>query len=250
MRRSNLLAPALFASFGLPGGAFAHDIWIVTKTGAGQTTALVRYGDPSKLETPEKGKFVSVEMISPAGRISLKRPLVAVEGTPGLQIKTFAPAPGAILSAVYDNGYYAVDPADKIESNTSKLLMPRAAESWWVPKFGKTLLGAGSYRQQAGTLLELIPLDDPFAGGGTLRVRVVYKGQPVPNIKVTYADGIAPIADDKRPTMTTGKDGVARFDIGRKGPYLLTVDYLTAATHPDLSDKDELYATLAFDTSR
>jgi len=149
-----------------------------------------------------------------------------------------------------DNGFYAVDPKDGVEANTSKLFYPKAKESWWVPKFGKTLLGPGSWQVLTHSLLEIVPLSDPFAGGARLSVRLEHKGKPVAGAKLTYTDGIAPIDEDSRPTVTTDKNGVAEIDLGRKGPYLITADYLAAPTWPELAAEDELYATLAFDLTK
>ncbi len=243
------LAAVTTAAAALP--AAAHDIWVVTEGQGVATIGKIRFGDPSKLEVADFHKIVSLEVVSAGGAVSLKRPLKpAASGKTGLDTKAFTPPAVGIIAITYDNGYYAVDPADKLESNTSKLLMPKASESWWVPKFGKTLLGAGSYKIAAHALLELTPLNDPYAtpAGQSLKVRLEHAGKPVPNADVTYTDGLAPIPEKTRPAVKTDKDGVATIPLARKGAYLLTADILTAASHPDLSDKDELYATLAFDT--
>ncbi|AZS19461.1 hypothetical protein [Caulobacter sp. FWC26] len=53
----------------------AHDIWVVLVPQDGKTVAHVRYADPSRLELAERGKVVSLEVISAGGKINLKRPL-------------------------------------------------------------------------------------------------------------------------------------------------------------------------------
>jgi uncharacterized GH25 family protein len=252
MRMSNL-ASALGAVIALtPAAAFAHDVWLVPQKRDGATVVQVKFGDPSHVELADFHKIVVLEVIGPTGRTSLKRPLMqTLPGRePALETRAFTPPAGAILAVTLDNGFYAVDPADGVESNTSKLLISSPKESWWVPKFGKTLLGAGSWQVRSNALLEITPLADPFAGGQTLTVKVEHRGKPVSGAKVTYGDGKEPIAEDKRPVVTTDRDGTAKIDIARKGPYLLTVDLLTDPTRPELADKDELYATLAFDLTK
>lgn len=238
---------------GLAGPALAHDIWVVTRQQGAQTVAVIRYADPGKLELADRGKVVNLEVISAAGKISLKRPLTpAKKGPPGLESKPFTAPAGSILSVTFDNGFYAVSPDDGVETNTNKMLVPNPKESWWVPKFGKTLLGRGAYAVRSATLMELVPLVDPYtlAVGKTLAVRVELKGRPLAGVKVVYGDGVAPIPEKNMPSVLTDKDGVAQVPITRKGAYLLAAEYEGPPSQPALSDKDDTYATLAFDTSK
>lgn len=252
-RRTNgMLAAALaLAAACAPAAALAHDVWVIPQKRDGATVAQVLFGDPSHLELADFHKLVSLELITPTGKVNLKRPLSqTLPGrNPALETKAFTPPAGSILAVTLDNGFYAVDPADGVESNTSKLLIPNAKESWWVPKFGKTLLGVGSYKLRSGALLELTPLADPYAlaAGQKLAVKLELKGKPLAGVAVTFTDGVAPIDDAARPSLKTNAEGVVEIDISRKGPYLLTADYLGPPTRPELADKDEVYATLAFD---
>lgn len=90
----------------LPMAASAHDIWVVPVQLDGKTVAHIRYADPAKLELAERGKVVRLEVISSAGRTSLRRPLVpAKAGPPALESKAFEASPNSILSVFYDNGF-------------------------------------------------------------------------------------------------------------------------------------------------
>lgn len=252
--RRALAAGLVLAGFAAPAAANAHDIWLTPVKQDAMTVAHVRYGDPSRLEFADARKIVSLELISADGRVNLKAPLtMTTRGPAALVSKAFAaPASGAVLAVSFDNGFWAVDPADGVQSNTSKLMVANPKKSWWVPKFGKTLLGPGAHGIRAETLLELTALADPYgvAIGQTLAVRLDYRGRPLAGVNVTYGDGVAPVPEKDRPVVKTDADGVARIPIARKGAYLLTAEHLTAASRPDLSQNDELYATLAFDTGR
>ncbi|HTK36501.1 MAG TPA: DUF4198 domain-containing protein [Caulobacteraceae bacterium] len=248
-----VVVAAALAAVVLPKDAGAHDIWVVPVKQDNLMVAHVRYADPARLELADFRKIVSLELITPAGRTNLKRPLTQTTGaSPALVSKPFAPPPPAsVLAVTFDNGFWSVDPSDSVEPNTSKLLIPNPKESWWVPKFGKTLLGPGAYQVRTQALLELVPLADPYTlgPGQTLQVRVELRGKPVTGVEVTYTDGIAAIPEKDRPHAVTNAEGVAAIPMVRKGAYLLTTQYITAPTVPQLADKDELYATLAFDTS-
>jgi nickel transport protein len=231
--------------------AWAHDIWIVPEGQGAAVVGKVKFGDPSKLEVADKGKIVSLEVIGPSGqKTSLKRPLKPVAtGALGLETGPLNASEGSIVAVTYDNGYFAVDPADKVESNTSKLLMPTGKDSVWVPKFGKTLLGPGSYRVRTHTLLELVPVNDPYTASVKVKVRAEFAGKPLNGLRITVTDGLAPIPEKTRPFVTTGADGTVEIDVSRKGAYLLTADYLAPGSQPALADKDEVYATLAFNSA-
>lgn len=249
--RALMITLAAATALAVPAAALAHDIWVVPQKRDGATVGVVRYADPQHLELPDFHKIVVLEVVSPGGaKINLKRPLSATlpGRPPALETKPFTAPAGSILAVTLDNGFYAVDPVDKVESNTSKLLIANPTESWWVPKFGKTLLGKDSWKIRTNTLIELVPLSDPYAGDKTLKVRLDVHGKPMAGVKVVYGDGVSTIAEKDLPSATTGKDGVATIDISRKGSWLLTAETLTAPTRPDLADKDEIYATLAFDT--
>lgn len=252
MQTLSRLAAAV-AALAVGGPAFAHDVWVVTRQQGAETVAMIRYADPGKLELADRGKIVNLEVISAAGRINLKRPLTATtSGPPALESKPFIAPAGSILSVTYDNGFYVVSPDDGVETNTNKMLVPNPKESWWVPKFGKTLLGPGAYAVRSHTLMELIPLNDPYsvAVGGTLALRVELKGRALAGVKVVYGDGVTATPEAEMPSVLTDKDGVAQVPITRKGTYLIMAEYEGPPSQPALADKDDTYATLAFDTSQ
>ncbi|HTI66929.1 MAG TPA: DUF4198 domain-containing protein [Caulobacteraceae bacterium] len=241
-----------FACLAAPSAALAHDVWVVARQQDGGTVALIRYADPAKLELAERGKVVSLEVISPGGKINLKRPLAPAKSGPALESKPFTAPQASILSVVYDNGFWTESAEDGVETNTSKLLTPNHKQSWWAPKFGKTLLGPGSYAVRTHSMLELVPLSDPYATpvGKTLAVRLEGDGKPVAGVKVVYGDGVEAIPEAAMPSVTTDKDGVAQIPVTRRGAYLLAVHRVGPPSQPALADADDVYVTLAFDTSK
>jgi uncharacterized GH25 family protein len=232
---------------------FAHDIWLTTDKHGDAYIAAVAYGDTDAREMPDLRKIVTLELVSAGKRVNLRRPLEAQQrlGKPVFETKAFAAPAGSLLAVTYDNGFWVANPDDKIESNSTKLLVPNGTGSWWVPKFGKDLLGPGAYQQVIHTLLEVIPLEDPFQVpmGGKLPVRIEHEGKPLAGVEVDYGDGVTPIPDAQMPKVKTGSDGMAEIPLTRKGPYLLTVEYEGPGTRPDLADKDDMYASLTFDLS-
>jgi nickel transport protein len=239
------------------GSAVAHDIWMTTSRADGQQTAEIVFGDLVGLELADLKKIVSFELVSPAGTIDLQKSLTEAtsSGHPVLKSKPFSATSNAILAVTYDNGFWTRRPGDKRPgdeawTNTNKLMMPSAAESTWSVKWGKTLLGPGSYAVVLHTRLEIVVLRDPYSTpvGSKLPVRLELDGKPVAGAAIAHTDGLEKLPDSQQPKVRTGENGVAEIPIGRKGPYLLTVDVETASLSGKLAEKDNLYASLSFDT--
>jgi hypothetical protein len=98
------------------------------------------------------------------------------------------------------------------------------------------------YQIALGYPAELIPLDNPYAlrPGGILRVRAVVDGEPVANQLV--------IAGGRRAktSMRTDSAGVARFRIGRRGPWYVKFIHMRPATVDSTIDYESKWATLTF----
>lgn len=231
--------------------ALAHDIWLTVNKQGDNATVDVNYGDVDKREMPDLRKIVSLELVGPEQTLNLRRPLEPnnASGKPALHTKSFAVPAGALLAVTYDNGFWIVNPDDKIESNSTKLLVASDKGSWWVPKFGKALLSPGAFTKLQHTPLEVVPVKDPYTlkVGDKLPVRIEHNGKPLADTDVKYCDGLQPIPDKQLPRVKTGSDGIAEIPLTRRGPYLLTAEYEGPGTRPDLADKDDMYASLTFD---
>jgi hypothetical protein len=251
---------SVFAGIALLGGlscASAHDIWVTTESEHdGKVIAIVKYGDVAARDVPDPKKVVVLTVLGGDHARNLRWTLVPGQrgGQPVLVSAPFDASSASMIAVSYDNGYWTTSPDDNPEhheANTSKLLIPNGKPSYWVPKFSKTLLRPGAYRLVTHTELELVPLKDPLAiaPGSSLPVQMIFRGKPIKGVPIAYGDGLAPIPDDKMPTVITDSNGVALVPLERKGPYLLTADYDGAPVEPSLSDQDEPYASLAFDLS-
>lgn len=247
----------VMAASGCMPRASAHDIWVTTEgQHDGKIIAIIKYGDVAARDVPDPKKVVALTALDGNHALNLRWSLTAArrDGQPVLVSAPFDASSVSMIFVSYDNGYWTTSPDDNPkhhEANTSKLLIPNGKPSYWVPKFSKTLLRPGAYRLMTHTELELVPLKDPFTLplGSKLPVRAIFRGKPIQGVAIAYGDGLAPIPDDKMPTVTTDANGVALVPLERKGPYLLTSDYDGAPLEPSLSDQDEPYASLAFDLS-
>ncbi len=247
----------VIALLGAVSRASAHDIWVTTeRQHGGQSIAIIKYGDVADRDVPDPKKVVSLTVFGGKHLLTLRWTLAPGQrdGQPVLVSAPFDASSASMIFVTYDNGYWTTSPDDNPkhhEANTSKLLIPNGKPSYWVPKFSKTLLRPGAYQLVTHTELEVVPLKDPFALplGSSLPVRLIFRGKPIKGVAITYGDGLAPIPDDKMPTVITDSNGVALVPLERKGPYLLTAAYDGAPVEPNLSDKDEPYASLAFDLS-
>jgi uncharacterized GH25 family protein len=232
----------------------AHDIWLTARPASGGLVAEVDFGDLAARELADPKRIVALELVSSGGRSDLRHPLTAgtANGHPAWISAPFEAPRSGVLAVAYDNGFWLQLPGDKGETNASKLMAPNGTAAHMTVKYGKMLLGPGAYSTVLGERLELVALQDPYAlpPGATLRVRLVLAGKPIPNTEIAYTDGLAPIPDAKQPTVKTGADGVAEIPLRRKGPHLLATDIEVAPLHPGLADRDHIYASLAFDTSR
>ena len=128
-------------------------------------------------------------------------------------------------------------------------------------KFAKTIVevgdkGARAFDKVLGHALELVPLDDPSAtrAGGTVRVRLLFHGKPVPNAYLRAGWGSpdavnaeAPAGAPAKPdqVVMTGTDGVASIAISEAG--LWNVRTLYAAGMTGMPEHWEVYfATMVF----
>ena len=95
----------------------------------------------------------------------------------------------------------------------------------------------------------LVPLADPATArpGETLRVRVLFRGQPLAGAEVERGDGLTPVKEDELPRFKTDADGVATIPLPKAGPVLLAIDHRVAPSEtPDLAAVDLYNATLWF----
>lgn len=245
MRRSLI---ALAATALIAGPAYAHDIWITLSSGAVAPQIHLHYGHPGDLQRPQADKLAGMTIGDAKGTRALDPKFTADASEP---ILVSEPVPGlaaAVVAARYDNGFWVKMP-DGSYRNTTRRLLPGAGEAIASVKFAKLVAGAGApYAEPVGHELEIVPLDDPSATkpGGTLRVKVLFRGVPVAGVKVARSDGEA-VPQDKLPVFTTDAAGIASIPIEKAGGEVLSVSRRIApSAMPGLADADTFSATLAY----
>ena len=107
-----------------------------------------------------------------------------------------------------------------------------------------------AYRAMLGFPVELVPLDDPYTlrAGGTLRVRALSNGQPLPN-HVVQAGGRTPSGSRiPQRAVRTNTDGVARFTLGQRGTWYVKFIHMRPipTSAGDSVNYESKWATLTF----
>jgi uncharacterized GH25 family protein len=240
----------IVAGLAMAAPASAHDLWLTFSGRAKATRAIVNYGHPGDRPPPLVDKVVDIAAYAADDKIDLLEGLASASnwGTFVVQSRTFADNGHMLLAARYDNGMWVKRP-DGTFRNAGKRLVADAVDSMWSLKFAKTLTGPGApFDRVLGHTLELVPLSDPAAAkaGGSLRVRVLFKGQPLAAADVIRGDGVTHVADNEIAKFSTDKEGVASVPIVKGGPHLLVIDHKTPSATPDQAATDLYNATLWF----
>ncbi len=232
MRHAFLVAAALI----LAAPASAHDLWLAP----GQGGVHVHYGHPHEPDMPSIAKLMSLTAYDASGAT----PLVAKAATGTV----WAARQGdALVAASYDNGYW-VRLDDGSYRNASKRAVPQASKSLWSMKFAKTVLGPSApWDRVVGQLLEIVPMEDPSAASGTIRVQVLFEGRPLADASVVATDGVNFKSEADQARAETGADGRALVPLRTAGPQVLSVSHRVRPSQtPELADADAYSATFAF----
>ena len=230
--------------------AQAHDIWITIDKAGGECRAIVNYGHPEDRPPALADKIVDFALMDGEKRASLMDGIVHTQTGAAITVASKAFNCGnALLALHYENGFWVKMPSGSYRNATSRSV-PGASDSLWSVKFAKGMTGRGApWSIFVGYPLEIVPLADPAAKkpGDSLPVRVLFQGEPFPNIAVERTDGVTPMKEEDIPRFTTGTDGVALIPIVNTGPQLLAVDYKAAPSKtPDLAGTDLYNATFSF----
>ncbi|MBH5388586.1 DUF4198 domain-containing protein [Bradyrhizobium diversitatis] len=236
------------------GSASAHDVWLTLSGAANARRAVVNYSHPDDRPPAFADKVVDLFAITAKGRSSLLDGLAAASEN-GVQIartKPFDDGGHTLLAARYDNGFW-VKTKDGVYRNATRRLVPDAVEILWSGKFAKAITGADApWREVLGHDLELVPLSDPAKAkpGEPLKVKVLFRGKPLPDAEVERGDGKTAIAEKDIPKFKTDLDGIASIPIAKPGAHLLVIDHRASpSTTPDQATADLYNATLWFNVT-
>jgi uncharacterized GH25 family protein len=239
------------SAMAVTGSVHAHDLWLTAEGSANARCVVVNYGHPRDRPPTAADKILDLVAMTGDKRVSLLDGLepATVRGAPVVRSRTFADAGRTLLAARYDNGYW-VKISENLYRNASKRMAPNAIDSLWSAKFAKAVTGADApWSTVIGHDLEIVPLADPAAARPreNLRVRVLFRGQPLAGAEVERGDGLTPVKEDELPRFKTDADGVATIPLPKAGPVLLAIDHRVAPSEtPDLTAVDLYNATLWF----
>jgi ketosteroid isomerase-like protein len=128
-------------------------------------------------------------------------------------------------------------------------------------KYAKTIVEVGrggprSYTKAAGHALEFVPVSDPSAlrVGDTMSVRLLFRGQPLPNAhlhagaapETAVDDSTALPPDWKDQSLTTDGSGVARVAVDRPGLWNLRTLHAAPAAAARSQEWEVAFATIVF----
>ena len=113
---------------------------------------------------------------------------------------------------------------------------------------------SGYKPQPAGNVLELLPLEDPYAAdknyiGALLPVQLLFDGKPVPYEQVTATYAGFSSSDAMAERLLTDKDGIAYVRITHWGEWLLKAKAERPASEKfaKIADKEVYYTTVTFE---
>ena len=119
-------------------------------------------------------------------------------------------------------------------------------------KYAKSILQSASsdsyYKQRTGMPIEIIPESDPYAvkPGGSMMVRVLFKGAPAKDIAVEAAFLEAGKAKIQIVGRTDAK-GRVRVPINAVGPHKLHALVMERCAEPNVADWESFWASLTFE---
>ena len=285
-RVRTLIAAA--ALLGVAALAEAHDFWIIPNafTNAPGAQIVIRGQTSSRFPTSESA--VTTERVASAhllGASSAERiDDLSTSGTslvlrhrpttPGQRVIAVQLFPRSMReSAASFRRYLELEGAPEALARVDRegLLRGRDSVTRRYAKYAKTLVEIGTngpraFGRIAGHPLEFMPQNDParLRVGDTLRVRLVYQGQPVIGIRV-HSDVVdsagsrpaapsagqsAASANGSTTDFVSDADGQIRVPITRAGLWNVRMIHIVQADATSGADWDAHWATLVFSAAR
>ncbi|AWB19708.1 DUF4198 domain-containing protein [Methylobacterium currus] len=241
------LAAALVLGASRPGGA--HELWLTLSTADQAPQVRVNYGHASKREAPRAPQLLELVALTQEGRTSLRAGLKpAPPEVPPALLAPLGTKPGrTLVAATYDAGYWTTL-RDGTRLNAGRRLVPDAREGRWSVKYAKAAFGPGApWLRVVGHTLEIVPVEVPGPTAGAIRVRVLFRGAPLPGADLYYGDSGMEPERAGVPAYTTDPEGIATVPIRKAGSQVLTVTQtVSPSATPTLADEDVYTATFAF----
>ena len=241
------LAAALV--LGGPARAGAHELWLTLSTIDSVPQVRGNYGHASKRRAPSLPKLIELVALTQDGANGLRAGLKpAPPDVPPALLAPLGTKPGrTLVAATYDSGYWSTL-RDGTTVNSSRRLVAEARESRWSVKYAKAAFGPGApWLRVVGHTLEIVPVEVPGPTAGAIRVRVLFRGAPLPGADLYYGDSGMEPERAGLPAYATDQDGIATVPIRKAGSQVLTVSQtVSPSATPTLADEDVYTATFAF----
>lgn len=278
--RSRLLrrtAAGVTVLLGTAATLSAHDFWLIPNafTIASGSVLEVRGQTSSRFPTSEVAvtpdRVADARIVDASGTTHLRDISVADQSllirepvrTPGQKIVAVTTKPRSVReSAEGFRNYLVVEGApEALERYEREGKLPTDSITRRYAKYAKTMVEVGrdgprAYEQVVGHPLEFVPLSDPAAlrAGDTLRVRLLFRGQPLAGIKVHASGvpagaGVAPAAAAERAqevTADTDARGVVRIPVGREGLWNARTLHIEPAPAGSGADWDTHWVSFVF----
>jgi nickel transport protein len=115
-------------------------------------------------------------------------------------------------------------------------------------KYAKAVFGPGApWQRVVGHVLEIVPVEVPGPTAGAIRVKVLFRGAPLPGADLYYGDSGMESERAGVPAYTSDQDGIATVPIRKAGSQILTVSQtVSPSATPTLADEDLYTATFGF----
>jgi uncharacterized GH25 family protein len=210
-----------------------------------------------------RARLNDVSLVSPSGRERLDTTVWTTAGdtssvtirvgTAGTYLVAASTKPNVIALKAKDfNTYLASDGVpDVLESRRRGGELERPVRERYS-KHVKTLIQAGSTRsEQIATELgypaEILPLNNPYAlrVGGTVRIRTLVDGQPVPNQYILYGGRTPDGGRLAQRSIRSNDDGVALVPVRSRGTWYVKFIHMTRVDG-DSVDYESKWATLTY----
>ncbi|TNC14265.1 DUF4198 domain-containing protein [Methylobacterium terricola] len=246
-----LLRTALAAGLvlGAAGPGRAQELWLTLSTVESVPQVRVNYGHASKREAPALPQLVDLVALTQDGTTGLRGALKpAPPEVPPALLAPLGTKPGrTLVAATFDAGYWTIL-RDGTRLNASRRLVPQARSGFWSVKYAKAAFGPGApWLRVVGHTLEIVPVEIPGPTAGAIRVRVLFRGAPLPGADLYYGDSGMEPERVGMPAYTTDPEGIATVPIRKAGSQVLTVTQsVSPSATPTLADEDVYTATFAF----
>jgi hypothetical protein len=256
-----------------PGTALAHEFWLTPSTYAaapGSTLSIGAFvgtgfrGEGLPYSARRVVRFLLLGAarldLAPLGRNGeLAYATLPIPDDRGLLVGYESSFASITLDPAAFDAYLALEGLDGPRDERAKLGAIRPPGRERYARCAKTWIGGADparASQVAGLTLEVVPLDDPMAGGD-LPVRVLYAKEPLAGALVRawrqpLAGGTAPAGAASRDSVgvrcegRTDAEGVVRLPLEGAGEWLVSTVHMVACPEPETADWQSYWASYTF----